>query len=75
MRRFEQITLDQILLSGCAIVFVARILIQHAQAQPGYVPPPTPLRRPFSIRPIPALCRSRRTRPSRRQHQAPFPEI
>lgn len=43
MRRFEQITLDQILLSGCAIVFGACILIQHAQAQPGYVPPPTPL--------------------------------
>ena len=42
-RRFEQITLDQILLSGCAIVFGACILIQHAQAQPGYVPPPTPL--------------------------------
>ena len=41
-RRFEQITLDQILLSGCAIVFGACILIQHAQAQPGYVPPPTP---------------------------------
>ena len=43
MERFEQITLDQILLSGCAIVFGACILIQHAQAQPGYVPPPTPL--------------------------------
>ena len=42
-RRFEQITLDQILLSGCAIAFGACILIQHAQAQPGYVPPPTPL--------------------------------
>jgi hypothetical protein len=42
-RRFEQITLDQILLSGCAIVFGASMLIQHAQAQPGYVPPATPL--------------------------------
>ena len=42
-RRFEQITLDQFLLSGCAIVFGACILIQPVQAQPGYVPPPTPL--------------------------------
>ena len=42
-RRFEQITRDQILLSGCAIVFGAYTLIQNAQAQPGYVPPPTPL--------------------------------
>ena len=42
-RRFERITLDRILLSGCAIVFGACILIKHAQAQPGYVPPPTPL--------------------------------
>ena len=42
-RRFERITLDQILLSGCAIMFGACILIEHAQAQPGYVPPPTPL--------------------------------
>ena len=29
---FEQITLDQILLSGCAIVFGTCILVQHAQA-------------------------------------------
>src|ERR1700745_2284062 len=42
-RRFERITLDHILLSTCAIVFGACILIKHAQAQPGYVPPPTPL--------------------------------
>jgi hypothetical protein len=42
-RRFQRITLDRILLSGCAIVFGACVLIEHPQAQPGYVPPPTPL--------------------------------
>jgi hypothetical protein len=41
--RFEQIALAQLLLSGCAVVFGACVLIEHAQAQPGYVPPPTPL--------------------------------
>jgi len=38
-RRFER-TLAQILVGGCAVVFG---LIELAQAQPGYVPPPTPL--------------------------------
>jgi hypothetical protein len=42
-RRSKRITLDQILLSGCVIAFGACIVIEHAQAQPGYVPPPTPL--------------------------------
>ena len=41
-RRFEQIALAQILAGGCAVVFSACVLIEHAQAQPGYVPPPTP---------------------------------
>jgi hypothetical protein len=41
-RRFERIRLE-LLLSGCAVMFGAYILIEHAQAQPGYVPPPTPL--------------------------------
>ena len=41
MRGFER-TLAQILVGGCAVVF-AYLLIEHAQAQPGYVPPPTPL--------------------------------
>jgi hypothetical protein len=36
-RRFE---LAQFLVAGCAIVFG---LIEIAQAQPGYMPPPTPL--------------------------------
>ena len=36
-RRFEQV---QLLVSGWAVVFC---LIEFAQAQPGYVPPPTPL--------------------------------
>jgi len=39
-RRFERIALAQLLVGGCAVVFG---LIEHAQAQPGYVPPPTPL--------------------------------
>jgi len=38
-RIFERITLAQLLV-GCAVVFG---LIELAQAQPGYVPPPTPL--------------------------------
>ena len=41
-RRFEQIALAQILAGGCAVVLSACVLIEHAQAQPGYVPPPTP---------------------------------
>jgi len=39
-RRFEQIALKQLMLSGCAIVFGVCILIARAQAQ--YVPPPAP---------------------------------
>jgi hypothetical protein len=42
-RRFERIALAQLLLSGCAVMFGVYVLIEHAQAQPGYVPPPTPL--------------------------------
>ena len=42
-RRFERrIALAQILVGGCALAFSACVLIEHAQAQPGYVPPPTP---------------------------------
>jgi hypothetical protein len=40
-RRFEQITLAQLLVSGCAVVFGACVLIEQARAQ--YVPPPTPM--------------------------------
>ena len=39
-RRFER---AQFLKVGCTIMFAAYVLIEHAQAQPGYVPPPTPL--------------------------------
>src|SRR5262249_33216090 len=39
-RRFERIGGAQLLVGGCAVVFG---LIELAQAQPGYVPPPTPL--------------------------------
>jgi hypothetical protein len=39
-RRFER---AQLLIVGCAVMFAAYVLIEHAQAQPGYVPPPTPL--------------------------------
>jgi hypothetical protein len=42
-RRFERIALAQLLVGGCAVAFSACVLIEHAQAQPGYVPPPTPL--------------------------------
>ncbi len=42
-RRFERERLAQPLLSGCAVMFGVCVLIEHAQAQPGYVPPPTPL--------------------------------
>lgn len=42
-RRFKRITLDQILRGGCVMAIVACIMIEHALAQPGYVPPPTPL--------------------------------
>src|SRR5262245_63849337 len=42
-RRFERISLTQLLLSGWAVMFSACALFEHAQAQPGYVPPPTPL--------------------------------
>ena len=41
-RRFERIALE-LMLSGCAVMFGGCVLIEHAQAQPGYVPPPTPL--------------------------------
>ena len=41
-RRFERIALVRFLLSGCAM-FAACVVFEHAQAQPGYVPPPTPL--------------------------------
>ena len=42
-RRYKRIALAQLLLSGCAVMFGFCVLIEHAQAQPGYVPPPTPL--------------------------------
>src|SRR6516225_7539723 len=42
-RRFEREALAQLLVGGCAVAFCACVLIEHAQAQPGYVPPPTPL--------------------------------
>ena len=42
-RRFGQIALAKLLIVGCAVAFSACALIEHAQAQPGYVPPPTPL--------------------------------
>ena len=41
-RRFERIALTQLLVGGC-VVFGACVMIEHAQAQPGYVPRPTPL--------------------------------
>ena len=40
-RRFERIAPAQLLVRGCAVVFGACVLIEHAQAQQ-FVPPPTP---------------------------------
>jgi hypothetical protein len=37
-------------LAGCAVVFGVSVLIEHPQAQPGYVPPPTPLPHAETIR-------------------------
>jgi hypothetical protein len=42
-RRFGRIASAQLLAAACAVVFGACVLIEHPQAQPGYVPPPTPL--------------------------------
>ena len=42
-RRFKRIALAQLLGGACAAMLVACVLFEHAQAQPGYVPPPTPL--------------------------------
>ena len=40
-RRFERrIALAQILVGGCALAFSACVLIEHAQAQPGYCASP-----------------------------------
>ncbi len=41
-RRFGQIALAQFLVAGCVIVLAC----EHAQAQPGYVPPPSPPPKP-----------------------------
>ena len=40
-RRFERIVLTQLLVGGC-VVFGACVMIEHVQAQPGYVVRPTP---------------------------------
>ena len=42
-RRFERITLAQLLLSGYTMVFGACVFIDNTYAQSGYVPPPRPL--------------------------------
>jgi hypothetical protein len=42
-RKFERVVLAQIFVGGYAVAFSACALIELAQAQPGYVPPPTPL--------------------------------
>ena len=41
-RRFKRIAPAQLLLSGCAVMFGVCVLIDRAQAQPGYVPPSPP---------------------------------
>ncbi len=42
MRRFERIALAQFLVGGLAVLFVACVLIKHAQAQFVNPPPPAP---------------------------------
>ncbi len=42
MRRFERIALAQFLVGGLAVLFVACVLIKHAQAQFVNPPPPPP---------------------------------
>ena len=41
-RRFEREALERLLVGGRAVAFCACVLIEHAQAQPGYVPPSPP---------------------------------
>jgi hypothetical protein len=72
-RRFEQIALTQLSLSGCAIVFGACVLIARAQAQ--YVPPPAPPPPPVFNPSSPYTVPQRVTYPSRRQHQAPLQDM
>jgi len=65
-KRFERIALAQLLVAGCAVVFG----LEHAQAQPGYVPPPTPLPPPVfnpsspNIVPQPSYKPATRSTPS-----------
>ena len=42
-RRFKRLALAQLLVGAGAAMFSACAIFEHAQAQPGYVPPPTPL--------------------------------
>jgi hypothetical protein len=42
-RTVRRVALVQLLVAGCAVIFGACVLVEHGQAQPGYVPPPTPL--------------------------------
>ena len=71
-RRFERIALARLLLSGCAVMFAA-VVFEYAQAQPGYVPPATPLPAPVfnpsnpSTVPQPPYGRSRPQRQARLQ--------
>ena len=41
--KFRRLALAQLLVGAGAAMFSACALFEHAQAQPGYVPPPTPL--------------------------------
>ena len=52
-RRFKRIALAQLLVGAGAAMFSACAIIEHAQAQPGYVPPPTPLPPPVLNPPSP----------------------
>jgi len=73
--KFDRITLVQRLVSGCAILFTAYVLIEHAQAQPGYVPPPTPLPPPVFNPSNPSTVPQPRYTPITPTTPTPFPEM
>jgi len=64
--------LAQILVGGCAVVFG---LIELAQAQPGYVPPPTPLPPPVLNPSNPGTVPQPSYRPVTTQSTVPSSEV
>ena len=74
-RRFERITLAQLLLSGtqwCLVPASSSTIHMHNR---GMCLRLGRCRPPFSIRPVPIRCRNRHTGRSRRRHRGPLPDI